>query len=99
MTIQSNPNFRVVGVEDDEPAPSPQDQAVAIKMLQVALSALWGRFTTAVADCFVLFVGASVFALFYAAPTDPTARQLVSLGLYAAFALVASAMVIWGRRR
>lgn len=96
--IQPNPNFRVVGVEDDEPAPSQQDQAVAIKMLQVALSALWARFTTAVADCFMLLAAASVFVLYMQAPADPSPRQLVLFGMYSAFVLLACGLVHWGRK-
>lgn len=101
MTLQPNPNFRIVGVEDDDPAPqpSPQEQAVAIKMLQVALGALWQQFTVAVANCFVLLAAASVFILFYVAPPDPSVKQLTMLGLYAGFILIASFMVIWSRGR
>jgi hypothetical protein len=95
--VQPSPLFSVQSVEPEQaPLPSRAD-AAAIQMIKIALSALWQRYVIAVADSFVLFAGASVFALFYTAQPDPTVKQLIMLGLYAVFVLAASAMVLWRR--
>ncbi len=103
MSLPNNPNFRVVGVEDDDPPPSPQpspqEHAVAIKMLQVALSALWSQFVVAVAHMFTFASVASVFVLYLLAPSDPSTRQLVLLGMYGTIILLANGLVIWSRRK
>lgn len=101
--MTQNQQFRVVGtVEDDAPPvpqPTQQDQAAAVQMIRIALSALWQQFTIAVAHCFTLLSAASVFVLFFVAPQDPSVKQLTLLGIYAAFILLANAMVIWSRRK
>ena len=97
-TIQPSPLFRVVGAEPDAPQQTPQEHAVAIKMISIALSALWQQFVIAVTHCFTLASGASVFVLyFYTA--DPNIHQLVMLGGYSSFVLAANWLVIGSRRK
>jgi hypothetical protein len=99
MNPSPNSQFRIVGVEDDAPSPpSQQDHAAAVKMIEIALSALWKQATIAVAHCFTLLSAASVFTLFFVAPVDPSVKQLTLLGIYSAFILAANAMVIWSRK-
>lgn len=101
MTNQPSPLFKVIGQEPDEPAPpqqNPQDQAVAIKMIQIALSAIWQQAIIAVAHLFTLLSVASAFVLWIMIP-DPNTRQLIAMGMFAVFILTANLLVIWSRRK
>ena len=95
MTNQPSPLFKVVSEEPE--APSQQDQAVAITMIQIALSAIWKQFVIAVAHTFTLLSVASAFVLWLLIP-DPNTKQLISMGMYAAFVLAANLLVIWSRK-
>ncbi len=97
--IQPNPNFRVVGVEDDEPAaPSKQENTVAIKMIQIALAALSQRAIAALASMFTILTVGGVFILFLSAPPDPSVKQITLLGIYAAFTLLINGLFFWSRK-
>ncbi len=98
--VDPSPLFKTLSVEPD-PQPSPQQsaqqQAVAIRMIQIALSALWQQFIISLAHLFTLASGASVFVLFLSI-ADPNTRQLVMLGGYAVFVLAANWLVIGSRK-
>lgn len=99
LSAEPEPNERPNPNPGPTPTRDPHEQAVAIQMLQMALAALWQRFSIAVGELFLLLAGASVFTLYLFAPPDPTIKQLVMLGLYSMFVLVSGAMVYWGRRK
>lgn len=80
------------------PTPTPEQNAVAIQMIRIALSAIWQQFVVAVAHLFTLASCASVFVLALTIP-DPNTRQLVMLGGYALFVLAANFLVIGSRRK
>lgn len=93
-----NPLFTVVGQEPDAPQQTPQEHAVAIKMLSIALSGIWQQFVVAVTHCFTILSGASVFVLYFYT-SDPNVHQLIMLGGYSAFVLAANWLVIGSRRK
>lgn len=100
MTTNPNvsPLFKVIPEPEPEATVSPQENAVAVKMLHIALQGLWREAAIAVSHLFTLLSAASVFVLFFVAPSDPTVKQLTLLGIYSAFVLLANALVIWSRR-
>ena len=93
-----NPHFTV---EDDIEAtaePTPEraaDHAAATQMLMLGLAALSKRTLVALADLFCLLTVGSVFWLFTSI-RDPNVMQLIQLGGYCVFILVANWLV---RRR
>lgn len=101
--MAGRPDFQVV---PDEPAPSPstspaegghrppRDRA-AEQMLLLALKSLSQRALIAAADLFCLFTVLSAWWLWLQIP-EPNVHQLVSMGIYATFILVANVIV---RRR
>jgi hypothetical protein len=100
---EPSPLFRTLAIEPDPPpatAPQPTDQqqAVAIQMIRIALSAIWQQFIIAVAHIFTLASAGSCFVLWLLTP-DPNSKQLVSMGMYATFILVANVLVLWSRRK
>ena len=97
--VEPSPLFRTLSVEPDAPTPqSDQQQAVAIKMISIALSALWQQFIVSLAHLFTLLSGGSVFVLyFYTA--DPNVHQLIMLGGYSLFVLAANWLVIGSRQK
>ena len=80
---------------DTSAAPAANEQAIAISMLTLGLKALSQRFVTALADLFCLFALILGWYLWLQVP-HPDTLQLVWLGLYGVFALVACVIV---RRR
>lgn len=97
-TNQPKPLFTVVGQEPDTPQQTPQEHAVATKMLIMALTALGQRFVIALHGMFMLLTVASCFILWLMIP-DPNTKQLISMGMFAAFVLFINLLAIWGRRK
>jgi hypothetical protein len=100
--VEASPLFKTLAIEPDPPtAPQSQaaanQQAVAIKMIQIALSAIWQQFIIALSHLFTLASGASCFVLWLLTP-DPNQHQLISMGMYAAFVLVANVLVLRSRK-
>ena len=90
---QNNPLFRVVSAEPEAPpAPSQQEQAVATKMIYMALAALGQRFVVALASCFTALTVAAAFTLWLLIP-DPNTKQLISMGMFAFFVLAINIIV------
>ena len=89
---QPNPLFRVVGTEPETPQPTPQEHAVATKMLVMALAALGQRFIVALASMFTLLTIGSCFFLWMMIP-DPNNKQLIALGMYALLVLAINVIV------
>lgn len=96
---QNNPLFRVVSAEPEAPpAPTQQEQAVATKMIYMALAALGQRFVVAVAAMFTMLTVASAFVLWLLTP-DPNTKQLIGMGMYCLFLLSVNFMVIRSRSK
>ena len=84
------PQFTVV--EDDEPkvtTPPSRDTA----MLMTALKALSQRAIAAIADLFMLATVGLVFWIANAISENPTNAQIVTLGVFATFVLIANFIV------
>ncbi len=96
-TNQPSPLFRVVGQEPDT-TQTPQEHVVATRMLIMALTALGQRFVVALHGMFTLLTVISCFVLWLIIP-DPNNKQLISMGMYAAFVLFINLLTIWGRRK
>jgi hypothetical protein len=87
-----NPGFEVV-VDNDKPAtPQADPNAVAVRLIQVALTALSQRAVVALADLFTLITVASAFCLWWSIPA-PNDRQIAALSIYAVFILAANWIV------
>lgn len=99
--VEASPLFKTLAIEPDPPpATSPQaaqQQAVAIQMIRMALSALWQQYVIALSHLFTLASGGSCFVLWLLTP-DPNQHQLISMGMYAAFVLVANVLVLRSRK-
>ena len=91
-TNQPKPLFTVVGQEPDTPQHTPQEHAVATKMLIMALTALGQRFVVALASMFTLLTIGSAFFLWMMIP-DPNNKQLIALGMYALLVLSINVIV------
>ena len=92
---QPNPRFEVV----EEPDPSTEPEStVALAGLMLALKALSQRALVALDACSVLFVVGLVWLLWLRFP-DPDANQLVALGMFAIFALLACVIHLFRRRK
>lgn len=90
--------FKVVSEEPEVPTQqAAQQQAVAITMIQIALSAIWKQAIIAIANLFTLLSVASAFVLWLMIP-DPNTHQLIAMGMFAVFILTANLLVIWSRR-
>jgi hypothetical protein len=98
---QPSPLFNVVSVEDDaqqpQPQPSAQQQAVTIKMIEIALGAIWKQFVIAISRLHMIASTAAVFTLFYV-NNNPNVNQLIMFGIFALFVLMANALVIRARK-
>lgn len=94
---QPSPLFKVVSEEPEASPQAAQQQAVAITMIQIALSAVWKQAIIAVAHLFTLLSVASAFVLWLMIP-DPNTHQLIAMGMFATFILAANLLVIWSRR-
>lgn len=97
---EPSPLFRTLSVEPDPPAqpkPTPEQNAVAIQMIRMALSAIWQQYVIALSHLFTLASAGSVFALYFVT-ADPNIHQLVMLGGYSLFVLAANFLVIGGRK-
>lgn len=92
MTTQPSPLFKVVSEEPEAPAPTQQQQAVATKMIYMALAALGQRFVVAIASLFTLLTVSSAFVLWILTP-DPNTKQLIGMGMYAFFILCVNTIV------
>jgi hypothetical protein len=98
---EPSPLFRTLAIEPDPPPASPQSDkqhAVAIKMIQIALSAIWQQFIIALSHLFTLASAGSCFVLWLLTP-DPNPHQLISMGMYAGFVLAANVLVLRSRRK
>jgi hypothetical protein len=99
---EPSPLFRTLAVEPDPPPAQPQataqQQAVAIQMIRMALSALWQQYVIALSHLFTLATAGSCFVLWLLTP-DPDPHQLISMGMYATFVLVANVLVLRSRRK
>ena len=89
---QPKPLFTVVSQEPDIPPPTQQEQAVATKMIYMALAALGQRFVVALASLFTIATVGSAFVLWLLTP-DPNTKQLISLGIYALLVLAINVIV------
>lgn len=84
---------QVDAVEEDEVVESQpverveRVQAAATQMMVIALKALSQRALVALSNLFMLLTAASVFALWYSAPANPSIAEIVSRALYALFVL------------
>jgi hypothetical protein len=78
--------FQVVENEAPPQAP-PQNNAVAMQMLTIALKALSDRALTGISAAFSLLGLASVWALWWHILATPSAYQLTGLGMYSIFLL------------
>lgn len=83
------PQFTVV--EDDEPKVSPPSRDTA--MLMTALKALSQRAIAAIADLFMLATVGLVFWIANAISANPSNAQIVTLGVFSTFVLVANFIV------
>jgi hypothetical protein len=92
---EASPLFKVV--EEVPDAPSQQQQAVATKMIYMALAALGQRFVVALSALFTLVTCSSVFVLYFWTP-NPTPNQLIMLGGYSIFTLLINSLVIRSRK-
>lgn len=104
--VEPSPLFKTLSVEPDPATPAAsqdiarkaQENAVAIQMIRMALSAIWQQYVIAVSHLYVLASGASVFVLWLSTP-DPKPSQLTAMGMYAGFVLASNLLVIWSRRK
>lgn len=92
----SHPQWKPEIVE--EPDPTPESSALAVSGLMLALKALSQRAVVALEACFALFCFVGVWTLWYVTP-NPSVTQIWSLSIFALFALVAVALVLFRRRR
>lgn len=100
---EPSPLFRTLAIEPDPPAApqaqaTQQQQAVAIQMIRMALSALWQQYVIALSHLFTLASGGSCFVLWLLTP-DPNRHQLISMAMYATFVLAANVLVLRSRRK
>ena len=86
--MASRPQFEVVTDE----APETKESGAATDLLVLALTALGKRFVVALASLFTLLTVASAFWLWHSVP-DPTATQLVGLGMYGLLVLAINVIV------
>jgi hypothetical protein len=77
------------------PAQSQKEQAAAIQMLRIGLTALSQRFIVAIASLVDFTLITSAFALWWSIITEPTTLQMETATIYSLFILA----VIWMRRR
>jgi len=88
--------LELVGEEAVAPPPQSQkEQAAAIQMLRIGLTALSQRFIVAVASLVDFILITSAFALWWSIITVPTTLQMETATIYSLFILA----VIWMRRR
>lgn len=90
--MTAKPHFEVVEDQPATPQQTQQEHAVAVKMMTMALGALAQRTLHALADLFCLLTVGSAFWLFISIP-DPNRMQLIQLGGYCAFVLLANLIV------
>lgn len=88
--MASRPQFEVV--TDEAPETRPAESGAATDLLVLALTALSKRFVVALASLFTLLTVASAFWLWHSVP-DPTATQLVGLGMYGLLVLAINVIV------
>jgi hypothetical protein len=81
--LRDNPGF----VVEETAAPPTEQNAVATKMLMIALGALSQRVVVALASLFSILLAGSVFALFWAVLPNPSYNSLLGVGMYAVFVL------------
>jgi hypothetical protein len=90
---QVGPDLEIPAAAPPPPAATGQDQALSLLLL--ALKTISQRTLIALAQLAAVMALASVWWLFYAAlPIDPSAHQLVGLGMYGVFVLA----VLWIKR-
>lgn len=83
--------FRVIATEETPPSNEPVNE-LGIQALMLGLGALSQRTVVGLSKLFTLATVGSVFWLFMVHP-EPNTMQLVEMGLYAAFVLVANFIV------
>jgi hypothetical protein len=87
--------LELVGEEVAPPPQNQKEQAAAIQMLRIGLTALSQRFIVAVASLVDFILITSAFALWWSIITVPTTLQMETATIYSLFILA----VIWMRRR
>jgi len=89
--------YEVVHEEDDEiPQPHRQNavEGAATSMLLLALAALSKRTVIALESCFTLITVGLVFWAALSVLNAPNTNQLVGLGIFSAFVLIANWLVL-----
>jgi hypothetical protein len=87
--------FQIVESDEDEqaqPKQAKQEHAAAFTVMMMALATLSKRVLIAVSDLFTLITVGLVFWLYFSI-TNPNLHQLISLGMFSIFILMANWVV------